>query len=367
MRKHGILGVKHNNIAPVALVLAIVQFLLCSGSTDVGRRLEVGKKMPEFSAADITGQPFDYKHGRNKTTIVAFLSATQKRSANAAADINKIVTRLAARAKDLDVIIVVYDSNTQSCFQPKQEQPVADYRVLRDKEYGLWGKFGIISIPTVIISDPNDTLACVKAGYAYDFFPFISTHLNNILGIAQDISLEDVDKVKTPTVDTGAAKAMRHLQMAKMMKKKGRLESAFQQAQKAQQLDPNCLEVALELGELLCQRGRGQTALEVIGRFEGSNRLEKARVSLLLGWARRQINQLDVAEKLLLEATTQDPKLSRGLFELGRVYQARGQFEKAMVSYRKALTQFFGEVEEKESFPRQQEQKLNTSKSADPQ
>ncbi|MHC4104526.1 MAG: tetratricopeptide repeat protein, partial [Planctomycetota bacterium] len=234
-------------------------------------------------------------------------------------------------------------------------------------EYGLWGKFGIIAIPTVIISDPNDTVACVKAGYAYDFFPFIRTHLNHILGIAQDISLEDAGKVKTPTVDTGAAKAMRHLQMAKMMKKNGRLESAFQQAQKAQQLDPNCLEVALEFGEFLCQRGRGQTALEVIGRFEGSNRQEKAKVSLLLGWSKRQINQLDAAEKLLLKATTQDPTSSRGFFELGKVYQTKGQFEKAMVSYRKALVQFFGEVEEKESFARQQEQKLNTSKSADPQ
>ena len=367
MRKHRILGVKHNNVAPVALVLAIVQFLLCSGSTEVGRRLEVGKKMPEFSAADITGQTFDYKHGRNKTTVVAFLSATQKRSANAVADINKIVTRLGTRAKDLDVIIVVYDPNTQSSFQPKLEQPLAGYRILRDKEYGLWGKFGIISIPTVIISDPNDTVACVKAGYGYDFFPYIHTHLNHILGIAQDISLEDAGKVTTPTIDSTAAKAMRHLQMAKMMKKNGRLESAFQQAQKAQQLDPNCLEVALELGELLCQRGRGQTALEVIGRFKGTNRLEKARVSLLLGWAKRQINQLDAAEKLLLEATTHDPKSSRGFFELGKVYQARKQFEKAIVSYRKALTQLFGEVEEKEKFAQQQEQKLNTSKSAEPQ
>jgi tetratricopeptide (TPR) repeat protein len=367
MRTNRLLGIKYNNVVPLAIVLAMGQFLPCSGAGNVGRRIEVGKKTPEFSATDITGRSFDYKHGCNKTTIVAFLSATQKRSANAAADINKIVTKLGARAKDLDVIIIINDPNTQSCFQPKQEQPVADYRVLRDKEYALWGKFGIISIPTVIISDPNDTVACVKAGYGYDFFPFLHTHLNHILGIAQDISLEDVGKVTTPTIDSGAAKAMRHLQMAKMMKKSGRMESAFQQAQKAQQLDPNCLEVALELGELLCQRGRGQTALEVIGRFEGSNRLEKARVSLLLGWAKRQINQLDAAEKLLLEAITQDPKSSRGFFELGKVYQARGQFEKAMVSYRKALVHFFGEVEETGSFARQQEQKLNTSKSALPQ
>ncbi len=103
-------------------------------------------------------------------------------------------------------------------------------------------------------------------------------------------------------------------------------------------------------------------------RQRRSHWLEKARVSLLLGWAKRQINQLIAAEKLLLEATTLDPKSSRGFFELGKVYQAGGQFEKAMVLYRKALAQFFWEVEETEIFDRQQEQKLNTyNKSADPQ
>ncbi len=201
----------------------------------------------------------------------------------------------------------------------------------------------------MIISDPNDTVACVKAGYAYDFFPFICTHLNRTLGIDQDISMEDVGKVKTPTINTSAARAMRHLQMAKMMKKNGRLESAIQQVQKAHRLHPNCLEVTLELGELLCQKGRGKTALEVIGQVEGSSQLEKARISLLLGWAMRQTNQLDAAEKLLVEATTRNPKSSRGFFELGKIYQARGQFEKAMVSYRKALAKLFGEAEAEET------------------
>ncbi len=63
----------------------------------------------------------------------------------------------------------------------------------------------------------------------------------------------------------------------------------------------------------------------------------------------RQTNQLDAAEKLLVEATTRNPKSSRGFFELGKIYQARGQFEKAMVSYRKALAKLFGEAEAEET------------------
>jgi Tfp pilus assembly protein PilF len=55
------------------------------------------------------------------------------------------------------------------------------------------------------------------------------------------------------------------------------------------------------------------------------------------------MNELDAAEKLLLEATTLDPRSSRGFFELGKVYQTRKEVEKAMLAYYKALALIFTE------------------------
>ncbi len=335
-------GIKHENAACIVLALAIVQLVPWSGADAVGRRLKVGQKVPEFSANDIAGRPFDYKHGCCRVMIVAFLSATQKRSAEAAEDISKIVTRLGDKTENLDVVIVAYNPDGPNCFQPVEGHSKAAYHVLSDKEFVLWGKFGVIAMPTAIVSDANDNVLCVEAGHAYDFNPVIRAHLNQALG-------------------TDAARAMRHLQMARMLKKSNRFESAIEQAQQARQLDPNCIEVALELGELYCQTGQSRIALGAVNQIKGSNRLEKARVTLLKGWAKRQMSQLSAAEKLLLEATMLNPNSSRGFFELGKIYQARGQTEKTMVSYHKALALLFGEARKAESPARRQERRPNIS------
>ena len=354
-------GIKHENATCIALALAIAQLVPWSGACAVGRRLEVGQKVPEFSANDIAGRPFDYKHGCHRVMIVAFLSATQKGSAEAAEDISRIVGKFGGKAENLDVVIVAYNPDRPDCFPPAQGHSKACYHVLSDKGFVLWGKFGVIAMPTVIVSDANDNVLCVEAGHAYDFDPVIRAHLNQALGIAQDTLPGDADKVETATMDTDAARALRHLQIAKMLKKCSRFESAIEHVQKARRLDPNCTEAALELGELYCQTGQSRIALGAVNQIEGSNRLEKARVTLLKGWAKRQMSQLSAAEKLLLEATMLNPNLSRGFFELGKIYQAKGQTEKAMVSYHKALALLFGEAVEMESPVRRQERRSNIS------
>ena len=64
---------------------------------------------------------------------------------------------------------------------------------------------------------------------------------------------------------------------------------------------------------------------------------------MVLGWANRQINKLQIAEEFLIEAAKHNPKLTRAFFELGKVYQATEQSEKAMAAYRKALELVFDE------------------------
>ena len=207
-----------------------------------------------------------------------------------------------------------------------------------DSEYKLWGKLGIIATPTVVISDTNDKVICVKAGYGYDFVPMVRAYVNQALGLAQKTTPEDASRVKTVSNSTIAARIKRHLQMAKMLEQKDRLEPAIAEIQKARELDPNSPEAALELGELFCRAGRSKSALDITESLRVTSRLDKARLLLISGWAKRQMGELDTAEKNLLEATTLDPKSARALFELGKIYQAKQQNDKAMETYNKALT-----------------------------
>ena len=317
--------------------------MLCVAADAGQRRLGIGERMPEFSATGTAEQVFDYKHGGGKVLMIVFLSGRQKRSARAAADIEWIVRKLGANAGRLDVAVAVDDPNTGASFQSKAKESAPDFHILLDTEYKLWGTFGIIATPTVIISDTNDTVLWVKAGYGYDFAPVIQARLNQALGIAQKIDPNDASHVKTVKNATVAARIKRHLQMAKMLWQKGRLESAISEIRKAKELDPNSVEVALELGELLCRANQTKAALDVIDKIKTTKKAEKARALLISGWAKRKMGELDAAERLLLEATTLDPKSSRGFFELGKVYQARDEIEKAMQAYYTALLLVFEE------------------------
>jgi len=333
--------IARNRIATYAVsVLVMVQSLCCTTLLAGRHAFEAGDKMPEFSAKTLSGQVFTFEHNKGKALMVVFLSVKQKRYARAAADIQTIVSQLQTDAARLETLIAVGDPNGAD-FQSNQKGPAKNIHVLLDSEYKLWGKFGIIAIPTVVIADTNDKVICVKAGYGYDFVPTIRAYVNQALGIAQETAPEDAGRVKTVSNDTTAARLKRHLQMAKMLEQKGRVESAIAEIQKARDLDPNIPEAALELGELLCRAGRSKEALEITESLSVTSRLDKARLLLISGWAKRQMAELDTAEKLLLEAAKLDPKSARALFELGRIYQARQQNDKAMESYYKALTLIF--------------------------
>jgi tetratricopeptide (TPR) repeat protein len=307
-----------------------------------GRRgFDVGEKIPEFSAIDIAGQVFDYKHSRGNVLMVVFLSGGQKRSARAAADIEGIVSKLGPNTERLEVVIAVDDPNS-AYFQSEENRPIKDFHTLFDSEYKLWGKFGIIATPTVIISDTNDIILCVKAGHGYNFVPVVRAYLNQALGIAQEAAPEDVGQVKAVANNTIAARVRRHLQMAKMLEQKGRLESAIAEMHKAKELDPNSVEVAVELGELFCRLGRSKAALNIVELIRATKRLDKARLLLISGWAKRQMGDFETAEKNLLEATKLDAKSGRVFFELGQVYQAKDDKDKALAAYYRALTLVFG-------------------------
>jgi len=262
--------------------LIITQSLWCT-TTQAGRHaFDVGDKVPEFSATTLSGQVFSFKHNKGKALMVVFLSPGQKRSARAAADVEKIVRQLETNAERLQIVIAVDDSNGVD-FSTMQKDPAKNVHVLLDSEYKLWGKFGIIATPTVVISDTNDKVLCVKAGYGYDFVPVVRAYIN---------------------------------------------QSA---------------EAALELGELFCRAGRSKAAIDTTKSLKVTKRSDKARLLMVSGWAKRQMGELDAAEKLLLEATKLDPKSTRTLFELGKVYQSRQEINKAMKSYHKALTVIFNE------------------------
>lgn len=341
---------KHNSLICFFSMAVPILFLLSKTSLAKQRGLNPGDKMPEFSLVDLSGHSFNYQHGEGKVLMVMFLSAGQKNSIRVASDINTVIAEIGKNSEKMEKVVVVEDPDN-TYLKSEEKKLVKDFHTVIDTEFQLWGKFGIIATPTVIISDANDEVTWVKAGYGYDFIPDIRTHINQALGLVQARAKEKI-QIRTVANNTVSAKVKRYLQMAQILFEKGEYESAKTEFLTARKLDPNSIEVKLEFAEFLCRTNQSQAALNEIDKIKTDNNLERARIQLLNGWANRQMGNLDIAEKYLTEAKTLEPKSLRTLFELGRVYQARGQTEKAMKLYYEALAIVLGEPKDKQISPK---------------
>ena len=318
------------------LWIVIINILWFSPTANAALRgYRAGDIMPEFSVFNINDVNYTYEHGIGNPVLLMFISSEQQGSSRAISDLNKVVSNIGRAAQKLRITIVVEDSN--DAFQQSEEfELIKNYNVIIDPEYKLWGKFGLIATPTVIISDVNDSIVWVKAGHNYDFIPNVRAHINKALGLSQE-DVQDVIPVKTVVNDTISARVTRHLQMAGLLSEKGQYDSAITEVSKAHELDPNSNKVKLNLAELFCRVNKNQEALDIMDGIQVDNERERGDVLIIKGWANQQKGELDSAKNYLLEALTIDKKSIRAMFELGIIYQAQGEIEKATKIYHDAL------------------------------
>jgi tetratricopeptide (TPR) repeat protein len=272
------------------------------------------------------------------------LSSQQKNSQKAVEDIFWVLSSIPPdRLTSLQVAFVLQNVDNREFIASIQKETPSVVHILDDDQYNIWGKFGVIATPTVLISNPRGKLLCVRPGHTYDFARVVKSRLFQALEIPYDVSPDDAPTVRTVANSTMSAKAKRHLQMARLLSRKSKVSSAIEQAQMAYEIDPNSPEVVLELGGILCRAGKAQKAIKLVSSLSGQSERDKARINLIMGWSKRQLDQPKEAEKHLLEGIQQDPMLPRLFFELGRIYQKRNNSEEAMQAYFQALQLIYRE------------------------
>lgn len=313
------------------------------------RRVGQGDVMPSFSLKGVNGQVFTYDANHAGGLGIVVMKAGQSQLSRIAGDLEPVIKELKASGKPFDCIGVMCGPGADEYLKSYDGRTPPSFPLLLDPDFELWGKLGVIAAPTAVVVGPDHRLQWAKAGYGYDFVPSFHAQLAEALGLRAHAD------VSTPVVTlsnaSSQARLERHVQMAKTLVKKGRFDLAAAELKRAQSLDPNALEIVLEYGELLCRTGENNAALEVVAQAKAQTNPDRARVLLISGWARRQLGQLDAAESLLVEASRLDPRYSRIPFELGKVHQAKGDFETAALWYRRALERVFDESDVAASAP----------------
>lgn len=314
------------------------------------RRIAVGDVMPEFSLTDGGGTAFRYGHEGSRVLGVVILQAGEGHLSRLIADIETLSRELRSETAGFDCVGVMSGPDGVDSLRARDPNAGAVFPILPDPNFAFWGKLGVVAAPTALVVGADHKVQWVKAGYGYDFVAGFHAQLNKALGLTDDAEAS----VRVATLENASdqARRERHIRMARTLARKGRLESAIRELQRVRELDPNAADVAFELGEFLCRAGKNEAALKVAAEANAETPSRKARALVIRAWAGRQMGELDAAESLLTKALELEPGSARALYEIGKVYQAKGDVEKALASYRRALAVVFEEVDAKDSSQR---------------
>ncbi len=307
------------------------------------RRVHVGDTMPEFSLTDARGTAFRYEHKQARVLGVLILQAGQTHLQRLVTDMEVLLQKLRSEAPGFDCIGVMSGSGTSEFLRSREPDAGKALPIVADPNFAFWGKLGVIATPTAVVVGTDHKVRWIKAGFGYDFLAGFHSQLNEALGLGgsagADAHVQTLENTSVPS------RRDRHIQLARALAKKARWESALGELEKARELDPNAVDVALELGEILCRTGKNEAALKTVAQVKAESAEDKAHVMLVSAWAKRQMGDTGAAEAILTKALELAPESPRIMYELGKVYQAKGDAEKALACYRRALAEVFGDTE----------------------
>jgi len=324
------------------MTLALVACLAPSlAGQEALRRIHVGDPMPEFSLSDVNGATVHYDGKEARPLGIVILQAGQSQRERLVTDIEALVQKLRSEGAAFDCLGVMMGPGTSEYLRSRDLEARTAFPIFTDPNFAFWGKLGVIAAPTALVVGSDHKVQWVKAGYGFDFLASFHAQLNTALGLAG--AADASARVDTLTNSSARARRDRHIQLARALAKKGRLESAIAELEKVRALEPNAVDVALELGEVLCQAGKNEAALKMAAEVKAESSSDKAHAMMICAWAKRQMGELDAAAAILAKALALDPESPRILYESGKVHQAKGDSEKALACYRRALAGIFGD------------------------
>jgi tetratricopeptide (TPR) repeat protein len=299
--------------------------------------------MPEFSLTDARGTAFRYEHTQARVLGVLILQAGQTHLPRLVTDLEVLLQKLRVEAPGFDCVGVMSGPGTSEFLRSRAADADKALPLVADPNFAFWGKLGVIAAPTAVVVGTDHKVRWIKAGFGYDFVAGFHSQLNEALGLGGSAGADT--HVQTLENTSVRSRRDRHIQLARALAKKARYESAIGELEKARELDPNAVDVALELGEILCRAGKNEAALKTVAQVKAESAEDRAHGMLVSAWAKRQMGDIVAAESLLTKAVELAPESPRILYELGKVHQAKGDTEKALVCYRRALAGVFGDTE----------------------
>jgi peroxiredoxin/predicted negative regulator of RcsB-dependent stress response len=247
-----------------SLILLITGFLTFSAgglpAATALRGLKVGDLAPEFRTRAIDGKEISRNNLKGKILLLAFWKRDQEYSEKTLADLDRIYQGY--RDRGVIVLAVNVDKAPESDIRRIGTAQKLSYPLSSDPELDLYGRFGIMVIPTTVVIGPEGNLTSYCSIHSRDFYSQIRGEVRILLGEITRAQLEEeLNPRKIQEVSAARKKANLHLTMGRMLMNSKMTDKAREQFEKAIQADPSLPEPHILLARLYLEEKEINKAL----------------------------------------------------------------------------------------------------------
>lgn len=332
------------NTMCVILILMVCcnHTLACLENSDGLRNIKRGDTIPEYSLQTIEGKTYSSTQNAGKATVMIYLAAEQKSSERVSSEAHDIVNKIDKGNKELNLIYITADVANTNYFRNYRDQTDVHNPLLLDMDREVYGSLGLIVLPTTIIINNEGKLAQVISSYRPDYSHILESYILHTTGKISDEELEKSLVSKSYHRDSNASKATRHRAAASLLCSKKLYKDAEKELNSALELDPENVDVKLDLAHLHLIQKNVADAKKLVDEVLAVKPTSK-QAKLMNGITLYFMDDLDQAEKVLTEVIMLNPDPARTHYYLGLIYEKKGETTKAMNHYRQALGRLLDE------------------------
>ena len=129
--------------------------------------IKEGKEVPPFILKDVKGASYSSELLKNRVGVIMFARPGQKRSAAA---LKSMVTAGSEISQPAMEFIVIFSGEiSRSSIEELCSEVGFKGKILLDPDMSVYGKFGVIVTPSIVIRGYDRKVAFSKAGYDFEF------------------------------------------------------------------------------------------------------------------------------------------------------------------------------------------------------
>jgi tetratricopeptide (TPR) repeat protein len=306
------------------------------------RNLKIGDPLPAFylPRVDGTASLFESKQLLGQPSVIVFWRPNHTLSLDALLDLEAVAQKIGPSRFKL--LAVDAKLSTPQDVQAALAGQNITFPVVLDPQRILYEEVGLIVCPTTLLFDAKGTLQFVVASHTRQFRQVVQARLRFLLGEIDEQTMNEQIKPAIRSIEPDLAAAWRMYNLGLQLQAEGKVEEAASIFEKTIVEHPSLAEAYCALGFLRFSAADPNKAAELFqAALQHNPSLPQARLGQAMILARTGKEQ--DAEQILLTLLGQTSIAARTRYELGRVYAASGQTQKALTFYQEALALVFPE------------------------